>query len=157
MFEHLSRQQQREVGSVLATLLRHSLFWPVALPLGLGLLFGIWGALVGLDPVDFAFDFIGESASDLSGPALNFWTGCFLITAFFFGVGKRLPDMLQHCALSVHVIPRLTQTIALWASRPDVIVTLSCGPRHRTQLLARPSRTELNTASDLAGSAPRLE
>lgn len=157
MFEHLSHPQQRDVRSVLVTLLRYSLFWPVALPLGFALLFGVLGALGGLDPVDFAFDFIGEAACDLSGPVLNLWIGCFLITAFFFGVGKRLPDLLQHRALSVHIIPRFTRTIALWASRPDVIVTLFCSPHHGMQLLTRPSRTALSTAPDLAGATPRLE
>ena len=157
MYEFLNEKDRREVRAILLVLMRHSVVLPFAMPTGFAILFGIVGVLVGLEPIDFAISFLGEALLDLSGLIANLWIICFLCAAFFFGIGRNLPRLLQHRSLNSDVVARFTQTFALDAPCLEGIATLFWGPFHRLPLLVRPSRVALSTSSALAGAAPKLE
>ena len=157
MYEFLTASDQRAVRQILQMVMGHSLFWPLALPMAFAVLFGIVGALVGFNPVEYGLDFLGEALVSVSPAMVNLWTVCFLFAAFFFGVGPNLPGYLQHRSLNWNVVALFTRAIGLWAQRFNPIATLFHGPFHRLPLLIRPSRTGLCTRSALAGAEPRLE
>ena len=164
MSEYFNAPERNAIRTILAGLVRGSLVWLVGLPLALALLFGLLGAVVGLPPVEFALDFLSKAAIEfaldfliaLSVPVAQLWAVGFFAVAICFGVGRGLPALLQHRPLSAGLITRITQTVGLGALPLPGIGAL-CARAHRWRLSTRPSRTALSTASDLAGSAPRLE
>ena len=156
MSEYFNAPERNAIRTILAGLMRGSLIWLVGLPLACALLFGGLAALVGLPPVEFALDFLNKAAIALSVPVVQLWAVGFFAVAICFGVGRGLPALLQHRPLSAGLITRIMQTVGLGALPLPGIGAL-CARAHRWSLSTRPSRIALSTASDLAGSAPRLE
>ena len=153
MYARLAKSEQRNARWLLNAVAFHSAVWPVVLPLAFAaLLLGFGGPA--------ALDFLGDAAADLSGPVARLWLLCFFGAAFCYGIGPRLTGFLQHRSLPPAPIARYTQSVALAARDAvvDGIAALAAGaPHHHWTALTRPSRVALSTASDLAGSAPRLE
>ena len=149
--------QRSAIRDILSGLVRHSLIWPFALPLAFAIIFGGLAALVGVPPVEFALDFLGEAAIALSGMTAKLWTLCFFVVAICFGVGRSLPMLLQHRSLNGGIVACFTQAAAIWASPEAGAAALYASPGRWGLILTRPSQTALSTASDLAGSTPRLE
>ena len=156
MSEYFNAPERNAIRTILAGPMRGSLIWLVGLPLACALLFGGLAALVGLPPVEFALDFLSKAAIALSVPVAQLWAVGFFAVAICFGVGRGLPVLLQHRPLSAGLITRITQTVGLGALPLPGIGAL-CASAHRWRLSTGPSRTALSTASDLAGSAPRME
>lgn len=157
MYEFMTASDRRAVRKILQTVMRHSLIWPFALPLAFAVLFGILGALIGLNPVEYGLEFFAKALVSVSLAMVNLWTVCFLFAALLFGVGRNLPGYLQHRSLTWNAVALFTRAIALQAQCLNLIATLFDGPFHRLPLLIRPSRTGLCTASALAGAGSRLE
>lgn len=157
MLDHMNRKQRLDIRACLQKLIAYGLLLPALTATGFSLLVAGMAALVGLPALDAGLDFFGEATITLAGPTAHLWLIGFFATAFCFGAGRSLPVLLRHHILNADVIARFTQTIALWSPFLGGIVALLCGPGSKLSLLARPSRTALSTASDLAGSAPRLE
>ena len=159
MYVHLSKSRQRDTRKLLNALAFGSVVWPIVLLLALAVLLGGLGASVGLPPVEFGLDFIDRAAPSLSGLVAKLWLICFFGAAFCYGIGPRLTGFLQHRSLAAPPMARFTRsvTLGLPAALGGSVAAFLAGPHGLTPALTRPSRIALSTASDLAGSAPRLE
>ena len=157
MYQYANAQERGAIRDILAGLMRHSLIWPVAMPLAFAAMFGGLAALAGIPPVEFALDFLGDAAIALSGVTAKLWTVCFFVAAICFGVGRSLPMLLLHRSLNGSIVARFTQAVAIRGPHPAGVAALCTSSCRWGQILTRPSQTALSTASDLAGSTPRLE
>ena len=160
MYTRLSKTHRRDLRKTLNALAFHSVVWPILLPLVCAVLLGGLGALVGLPAVEFGLDFLDRSAESLLDTTSRLWMICFFGAAFCYGIGPRLTGFLQHRSLIPALIARYTQSVALTTRDAvvDGIAAFAAGAHHLNRTaLTRPSRVALSTASDLAGSAPRLE
>lgn len=157
MYDFLNVGSRRVVRDALAALLRHSLIMPWALLIGFGAVFAALAAAVGLAPLPFALDFMGDAAASLAAPVTKLWLSCYVTAAFCFGIGKGLPELMQHRSLSARAAALYTQSLALWTASAASNAAHFEHPQQQRIAFARPSRTAMSTPSDLAGSAPRLE
>ena len=159
MYACLSKSRQRDTRKLLNALAFGSVVWPIVLLAAFALLLGGLGASVGLPPVEFGLDFIDRAAPSLSGVVAKLWLICFFGAAFCYGIGPRLTGFLQHRSLAPPPMARFTRSVAmsLPAALGGSVAAFLAGPHGLTPALTRPSRIALSTASDLAGSAPRLE
>ena len=159
MYAHLSKSRQRDTRKLLNALAFGSVVWPIVLLAAFAVLLGGLGASVGLPPVEFGLDFIDRAAPSLSGVVAKLWLICFFGAAFCYGIGPRLTGFLQHRSLAPPPMARFTRSVALGlpATLGGSVAAFVAGPHGLTPALTRPSRIALSTASDLAGSAPRLE
>lgn len=153
----LSNSQGRSaIRQLLAASMLHGIICPAAALSGFTLLFGLAATLLGIPPVPFALDFLGEATVALSAPVVNLWVVAFFAVAFCFGVGHSLPHLLLHRPLNPGVIVRFTQAIGPWATRLHSLPP-HCANPSRWQPLTHHSRTASSTVSDLSGAAPLLE
>lgn len=132
-------------------------FWALAMPLAGAVLVGGMAALAGLPPLEFALDFLGRAFVELSGIVANLLIIIFFVAALYYGVSPELPGQLLHRSLTAGIAARFTLLCALWTPHQVGGVALSANWHNALAALTRPSRVALGTASDLAGSAPRLE
>ena len=156
MYDLSDARGQGTIRQFLASLVRHSVIWPVAIPLGFTLLFGLLATLAGIPPIAFALDFLTESAVAVSGLAIHLWVMVFFTVVLCFGVGRSLPQLLLHRPLSGGVITRFAQAVGPWATLLDGLWP-HCANACRWQPLTYRNRTAWGTASNWAGAAPRLE
>ena len=156
MYDLSSPRGRNAIRQFLATLMRNGIIWPVGLPLGMALLFGLLAALAGIPPVAFALDFLGESAVALSGLTAHLWALIFFVAALCFGVGRNLPQLLLHRPLNGVLIAHFSQAVGPWATPLNGLLPY-CANASLWQPLTHRSRTALSTVSDLAGASPRLE
>lgn len=157
MYAYLNREQQAVTRKVLRALALNTAFQPVAIPLFFAVLLGGLAGLAGLSPVDFGLRLLGDAAIVLSGVTVKLWLLCFFAVVLCFGPGRGLPYLLWHRSLSAGLAARFTQSVAIRTSSHADVATLFAGPCRWQIVLTRPSRIALCTASDLAGSTPRLE
>ena len=132
-------------------------FWAVMTPLASAVLMGGLAALVGLPPLDFALDFLGRAFVELSGLIANLLIIVFFVAALYYGVSPALPGQMLHRSLTARVAARFTSLSALWTPHQVSGAAFAANWHNALAALTRPSRVALCTASDLAGSAPRLE
>lgn len=157
MYEHLNHTQQRDIRETLIALFRNCVVWPLAIPLMLALFIASLAALIGLDPLAWATDILHEAAAILPGLLANLWMLCYLVAAFYFGVGRRLPELMQDRPLFTGVFARFTQTGLIRLSIPASVAGLFDRAGQSRFPFGRLNRTRLSTVSDLAGASPRLE
>lgn len=156
MYELSDAQSRSAIRQFLAALVRNSIIWPLAIPAGFALLFGLLAALAGIPPLAFALNFLTQSAVALSEFTVNLWAVIFFAAAFCFGVGRNLPQLLLHRPLNAAAIVRFTQAVGPGAA-PLGDSLPHCANASRWQPLTHRSRTTSSTVSDLAGASPRLE
>ena len=156
MYELSDAPSRSAIRQLLAALVRNSIIWPLAIPAGFALLFGLLATLAGIPPLAFALDFLAESAIAVSGLTVQLWVAIFFSVAFCFGVGHSLPQLLLHRPLNPGVIVRFTQAVGPWATAWNGLPP-HCANASRWQPLTHHSRTAASTVSDLAGASPRLE
>lgn len=157
MHELLDRKQQRDLRGCWWAVILRILLLPLVTVAGLAALLGGLAVLFGLPPLGFGWDFFAAATAALAGPMSIVWLACFLVGAVCFVAGPASPFLLQLCSLNSGVIARIAPAMAIGMPGPRSIFASSIGPLRGPFPLTRPSRTALSTASDLAGSTPRLE
>ena len=157
MYAHINREQRAATRVILVAIIGQFLLWSLAAMLVVAVLTTSLAVLLDIDPVTYVLHSLVKAAIPLSGLAVNLLAGCFLAAAIGFGIEQRLPELLQHQPLNGGVIARFTQSVVIWTSSQADVATLFAGQCCWQTALTRPSRIALCTASDLAGSTPRLE
>ncbi len=157
MYNFAAKSDQLAIRQILAALMRHSVIWLIALPLGFALLLGLLAMLLlGASPLPAAQNFLEQAAVALSGPAVHLWAVIFFAAALCFGISRSLPQLLLHRPLNGGLIARFTQAVAIRAASPDAL-PIPCAGVRRQRPMTRRSRTPSGTATHLAGAAPRLQ